>query len=111
MHLQNMHKPMRACPHAHVQVAPELRERFFGAALELASHDNYCPAWENDEADPSSRPGGDGESVKNVAERVLGLLEVRSFSVVKFWVFGQLVVAAHLPLESSYGASGAKKAM
>ncbi|KAI8475590.1 MAG: phosphoglycerate mutase [Monoraphidium minutum] len=58
-----------------IQVAPELRERFFGAALELESHDNYCPAWAADEKDPSSRPGGDGESVAGVAARILGLLQ------------------------------------
>lgn len=58
-----------------IQVAPDLRERFFGAALELESHDNYSPAWAEDEKDPSSRPGGDGESVRGVAARVLGLLE------------------------------------
>jgi broad specificity phosphatase PhoE len=59
------------------QVAPELRERFFGAALELASHENYCPAWEGDAADPSTRPCGDGESADDVAARALGLLRVR----------------------------------
>jgi hypothetical protein len=58
-------------------VAPELRERFFGAALELTTHDNYCPAWAADKADAGARPGGDGESVRDVAARVLGLLQVR----------------------------------
>ena len=56
------------------KVAPELRERFFGAALELKSHDNYCPAWAGDAKDPASRVGGDGESVAEVAARAGALL-------------------------------------
>ncbi|GBF93029.1 hypothetical protein Rsub_05640 [Raphidocelis subcapitata] len=58
-----------------LQVAPELRERFFGAALELTSHDNYCPAWDADARDHGARPGGDGESVRDVVGRVAALLE------------------------------------
>jgi broad specificity phosphatase PhoE len=64
-----------ACPRLH-QVHPGLRERYFGAALELTSHEGYCPAWEADAADPASRPGGDGESAADVAQRLLQLMEV-----------------------------------
>ncbi len=62
--------------HVCVQVAPALRERYFGAALELTSHDNYCPAWEHDAVDCSYRPGGDGESVEHVAARIRELFQV-----------------------------------
>lgn len=59
-----------------LQVAPALRERYFGKDLELQNHSNYCPAWEVDAVDPTAAPGGDGESVAAVAARLRQLLEV-----------------------------------
>ena len=61
-----------------LQVTPLLAERFFGSALELTSHDNYCPFWESDAQDPTSRPAGseDGESVVQVSQRVQQLFTV-----------------------------------
>lgn len=57
-----------------------LAERYFGSVLELTSHDNYCPFWDSDARDPSSRPAGseDGESVEQVSQRVQQLFQVRS---------------------------------
>jgi hypothetical protein len=71
-------------------VAPALRERYFGRNLELHSHDNYCPAWDNDLLDPSSVPGGDGESVAAVAARLQELLQVAAVKRVE-GVLGQTV--------------------
>lgn len=61
-----------------LQVTPLLAERFFGSALELTSHDNYCPFWASDAQDPHSRPSGseDGESVVQVSQRVHQLFQV-----------------------------------
>jgi broad specificity phosphatase PhoE len=61
-----------------VQEHPLLRERFFGAALELVSHDNYCPAWEGDARHPATKPAGneDGESVSEVSARLQQLFQV-----------------------------------
>lgn len=58
------------------RVEPALRERFFGAALELQNHEGYSPAWASDAQDPNSRPPGkgDGESVADVAARSAELL-------------------------------------
>jgi broad specificity phosphatase PhoE len=58
------------------QIEPALRERFFGAALELQNHEGYSPAWASDAQDPTSRPPGkgDGESVADVAARSAELL-------------------------------------
>lgn len=55
-----------------------LAERYFGSALELTSHDNYCPFWASDAQDPNSRPVGseDGESVVQVSQRVHQLFKV-----------------------------------
>lgn len=55
-----------------------LRERFFGAQVELQSHDNYCSAWEDDARDPTSKPAGnlDGESVTEVSARIKQLFQV-----------------------------------
>lgn len=57
-----------------------LAERYFGSVLELTSHDNYCPFWDSDARNPSSRPAGseDGESVEQVSQRVQQLFQVRS---------------------------------
>ncbi|WIA41398.1 hypothetical protein OEZ86_004984 [Tetradesmus obliquus] len=62
---------------AAMQVTPLLRERCFGSKLELTCHDNYCPAWEGDAADPGSKPCGceDGESVQDVSARVQQLFQ------------------------------------
>ncbi|KAF6263235.1 phosphoglycerate mutase [Scenedesmus sp. NREL 46B-D3] len=62
---------------AAVQLTPLLRERCFGAKLELTCHQNYCPAWEGDAADPDSKPCGcvDGESVQEVAARLRQLFQ------------------------------------
>jgi hypothetical protein len=62
-----------------MQVTPLLRERCFGSKLELTCHQNYCPAWEGDAADPASKPCGceDGESVQEVSARVQQLFQVR----------------------------------
>jgi broad specificity phosphatase PhoE len=59
------------------RVERALRERWFGAALELQNHDGYSPAWASDAKDPSSRPPGqgDGESVREVAARCAELLQ------------------------------------
>jgi broad specificity phosphatase PhoE len=69
-----------SCQHpvAPAQVTPLLAERYFGSALELTSHDNYCPFWDSDARDPSSRPAGseDGESVEQVSQRVHQLFQV-----------------------------------
>eukprot|EP00878_Enallax_costatus_P027278 GHUV01029346.1.p1 GENE.GHUV01029346.1~~GHUV01029346.1.p1 ORF type:complete len:201 (+),score=46.90 GHUV01029346.1:325-927(+) len=60
-----------------IKVTPLLRERFFGTHLELQCHDNYCPAWEGDARDPTSKPAGnvDGESVAEVSERIQQLFQ------------------------------------
>jgi broad specificity phosphatase PhoE len=62
-----------------LQLTPLLRERCFGSQLELTCHQNYCPAWEGDEANPASKPCGceDGESVQEVSARVQQLFQVR----------------------------------
>eukprot|EP00879_Flechtneria_rotunda_P019486 GHRR01020465.1.p1 GENE.GHRR01020465.1~~GHRR01020465.1.p1 ORF type:complete len:209 (+),score=68.91 GHRR01020465.1:787-1413(+) len=62
---------------ARIQETPLLRERFFGAALELTTHDNYCPAWASDAVDPRSKPAGnqDGESVLEVSARIQRLFQ------------------------------------
>lgn len=58
------------------QTEGALRERWFGSALELQSHEGYSPAWAGDARDPTSRPpgDGDGESVAEVAARSAELL-------------------------------------
>jgi broad specificity phosphatase PhoE len=63
-----------------LQLTPLLRERCFGFQLELTCHQNYCPAWEGDAADPASKPCGcmDGESVQDVSVRVQQLFQVRA---------------------------------
>lgn len=59
-----------------VQVAPDLRERFFGAGLELQPYAAaYGTIWERDVQDSGFQPGGDGESVAEVAARVRGLFK------------------------------------
>lgn len=62
---------------AAIQVTPLLRERCFGSKLELTCHDNYCPAWDGDAADPGSKPCGcqDGESVREVSARMQQLFQ------------------------------------
>ncbi len=52
-----------------ILVDEALRERYFGAALEGESSDAYREVWAQDALDISIRPGGDGESVMDVAER------------------------------------------
>mmetsp|Transcript_8479 Transcript_8479/g.18141 ORF Transcript_8479/g.18141 Transcript_8479/m.18141 type:complete len:215 (+) Transcript_8479:126-770(+) len=57
--------------------ADELCERFFGSELEEKPYGGaYEAIWSADAADPDSRPGGDGESVNQVAARVRGLFQV-----------------------------------
>ena len=64
-----------------VQVCESLCERYFGSGLELSSHDNYHVVWAADVADTSSTPGGDGESVEDVATRLKKLMKVRDMGV------------------------------
>jgi hypothetical protein len=66
------------CDDVTLQVTPLLAERYFGSALELTSHDNYCPFWASDAQDPNNRPAGseDGESVVQVSQRVHQLFQV-----------------------------------
>ncbi len=61
-------------------MAPALRERFFGTSLELAPYAAaYGTTWQRDAATGGEfRPGGDGESVAEVAARVKGLFQARS---------------------------------
>ncbi len=60
------------------QVAPELRERYFGDELELQSYGKaYGRIWERDAESAEARPGGNGESVAEVAARVQALVRVR----------------------------------
>lgn len=57
-------------------VVDELCERYFGSALELQDHaSHYAATWAQDEKDPGYRPGGDGETVEEVAGRVKKLVE------------------------------------
>lgn len=61
-------------------LAPELRERGFGAEYELAPTSNYEQVWEADVADSSTCPPGGGESVDDVAARLrlfMACLEAR----------------------------------
>jgi len=51
-----------------------LRERSFGADLELQSHDLYAQVWARDAEDPTCAPPGGGESVADVAARARALL-------------------------------------
>mmetsp|Transcript_20280 Transcript_20280/g.28078 ORF Transcript_20280/g.28078 Transcript_20280/m.28078 type:complete len:207 (-) Transcript_20280:8-628(-) len=53
-----------------LEIAPELRERYFGPELELGPHSGYDRVWAADRQDPSSPAGGSGESVQEVAERL-----------------------------------------
>ncbi|KXZ51152.1 hypothetical protein GPECTOR_13g639 [Gonium pectorale] len=54
-----------------VQIAPELRERFFGEELELQPYGAaYGKIWEHDAQTSSHRPGGNGESVDEVSARL-----------------------------------------
>jgi broad specificity phosphatase PhoE len=82
-------------------VHPGLRERYFGDALELTSHDGYCPAWEADAADPASQPGGDGESVADVAQRLQQLMEVGTTAA---WLLLLLISSIHLQHTAPVGA-------
>lgn len=68
--------PAAAAAAPPLQIERNLRERWFGAALELQSHEGYSPAWASDARDPTSRPPGegDGESVAEVAARSAELL-------------------------------------
>lgn len=51
------------------KVMEELRERYFGPALELLSHDKYSEIWALDEKDSFMPPEG-GESAADVARRL-----------------------------------------
>ncbi|GLC37150.1 hypothetical protein PLESTM_000548100 [Pleodorina starrii] len=63
------------CP---LQVAPELRERFFGDDLEMQPYSAaYGKVWERDAESTASVPGGNGESVDDVSTRVRQLFQVR----------------------------------
>lgn len=57
------------------QLEPDLRERFFGTAIELLGDEYYKKVWADDDKDPCIRPGGDGESVQNVADRMVSLVQ------------------------------------
>lgn len=59
--------------HSHIEIVEELRERYFGPALELQSHDHYPEIWALDEHDPLTGPVG-GESVADVSTRLAKLL-------------------------------------
>ncbi|XP_010526544.1 PREDICTED: metal-independent phosphoserine phosphatase [Tarenaya hassleriana] len=52
----------------------DLRERYFGPAFELLSHDKYPEIWALDEKDPFVRPEG-GESADDVVSRLSNALE------------------------------------
>lgn len=58
-----------------VTIAPEIRERYFGEELEGEPDTRYAEAWAKDAEDPSSVPSKGGESVLDVAERVVCLVE------------------------------------
>ncbi|XP_076942242.1 uncharacterized protein LOC143612055 [Bidens hawaiensis] len=55
------------------KVYENLRERYFGPAFELQSHDKYSEIWDLDEIDPFKRPEG-GESVADVVSRLTSAL-------------------------------------
>ena len=57
-----------------VRTDEALRERFFGDDLELRDHSLYEGVWKDDAANPRSIPGGNGESVVDVAARLEALL-------------------------------------
>lgn len=57
-----------------LQYSEELRERYFGPALELESHEHYPKIWALDEHDPLTGPVG-GESVADVANRLAKCLQ------------------------------------
>eukprot|EP00850_Spirogloea_muscicola_P014728 SM000107S14094 [mRNA] locus=s107:309038:310568:- [translate_table: standard] len=57
-----------------LQVREELRERYFGPALELGLDEQYADVWAMDGKDPAWCPEG-GESVTSVARRILDLLQ------------------------------------
>lgn len=67
-------QPLHPAPTIHMLEAPSLRERFFGASNETKSDEAYKSVWQADEADPHSRPGGNGESVAAVAARLQAFL-------------------------------------
>ena len=54
---------------ADINIAGELRERFFGPARELGSNDRYHEVWRTDEEDPLSTNSG-SESVMEVVARL-----------------------------------------
>jgi len=57
-------------PAGSITEVPDLRERYFGTALELQSHDLYKTVWEVDEKNVSIGPAGGGESVQAVSQRL-----------------------------------------
>eukprot|EP00250_Pteridium_aquilinum_P005285 c15402_g1_i1 orf=83-763(+) len=59
---------------SHVQYLKDLRERYFGPALELKSHEHYPEIWELDEHNPLVGPVG-GESVADVASRLTKVIK------------------------------------
>lgn len=64
-----------SCAAPTVQPTEMLRERYFGAQLELQPHSHYASVWEQDAESIDYRPGGDGESVRSVSLRVQQLFE------------------------------------
>ncbi|KAG2423994.1 hypothetical protein HXX76_014820 [Chlamydomonas incerta] len=59
-----------------VQVAEELRERFFGDELELQSYGKaYGTIWERDAVSTDTSPGGNGETVNQVSSRIRQLFQ------------------------------------
>ncbi|EFJ32765.1 hypothetical protein SELMODRAFT_85568 [Selaginella moellendorffii] len=63
----------RAYENLEIKVLDELRERYFGPALELQSHLHYAEIWEIDARNPLVGPEG-GESVADVAKRVAAVI-------------------------------------
>lgn len=69
------------------------RERFFGAALEGQLHAAYRDVWDADAKDSAARPGGDGESVDQVAARLKALLaELEAKHAGEGGIFVQLCI-------------------
>lgn len=60
-------------PAGSITEVPDLRERYFGTALELQSHDLYKTVWEVDEKNVSIGPAGGGVGASRPAHTTLPL--------------------------------------
>ncbi|KAK9832289.1 hypothetical protein WJX74_005468 [Apatococcus lobatus] len=60
---------------ASIEIAEELRERYFGTGLELQSDKGYQQVWAADAIDSSTCPSGGGESVEQVSCRLKQLVQ------------------------------------